>query len=108
MTYKSGKIAAVGDKDSVLAFKAAGTETFIADSPAQADTIVKKLAKEQYSVIFITESLAAAIPATLNVLKTRPSPAVAAIPAASGEAGGFARESLQKDIEKAVGASVKL
>ena len=103
---KSGKIAAVGDKDSLLAFKAVGADTFSAAAPAEADEALKRLAKDHYSVIFITEELAAAIPETLRVLKSRVYPAVVPIPSASGTALGFARENLRKDIERAVGADV--
>jgi len=106
MTYKKGKIAAVGDKDSILAFKAVGADVFSAVTPAAADEALKKLAKEQYSVIFITEELAAAVPATLSVLKSRPYPAVVPIPAGGAASIGFARESLKKDVERAIGTDI--
>jgi len=108
MIYKPGKMAVMGDKDSTLAFKAIGTDTFIVQDIPEADTLLKQLAKEQYSVIFITEPLAAGLTNTLNILKIRPYPSVVPIPSSSGEGSGFAITNLQKDIEKAVGASVKL
>jgi len=106
MTNKDGKIAVVGDKDSILAFKAIGVDAFVADTPQDADETVKELTKEQYAVIFITEELASAIPSTLQKLKTRTYPAVIAIPSASGNAKGYARESFRKDVERAIGADI--
>jgi len=106
MSCKHGKIAAIGDRGSVLAFRTLGVETFVAAEAAQADEMLKKLAKEQYAVIFITEDLAAAIPDTLRVLKTRPYPVVVPIPAAAGATAGFARESLRKDVERALGTNI--
>ena len=105
MTFKHGKIAAVGDKDTALAFKSVGAAAFIPVSPEDADLTLKRLVKEQYSVIFISESLASSISDTLRVLKTRTYPAIVPIPSASG-ASGFARQGLKKDIEKAIGADI--
>ena len=106
MTNKPGKLAAVGDKDSILAFRAAGADVFAVNQPSEADGILKRLSKEQYSVIFITEKLAAALPATLAVLKTRPYPAVVPIPCAGGVCAGFAKESLKRDVERAIGTDI--
>jgi len=99
------KIAAIGDKDSILAFKAVGVDIFIADTSIEADTQIKTLAKEQYGVILITESLASQIPSTIQTLKTRTYPVVLLFPSASGQNAGYALESLKTDIEKAVGSS---
>jgi len=106
MTNKDGKIAVVGDKDSILTFKAIGVDAFIAITPEDADDTIKNLTKEQYSVIFITEELASAISNTLQKLKTRTYPAVIAIPSASGRAKGYARENFRKDVERAIGADI--
>jgi len=106
MTNNNGKIAAVGDKDSILAFKAIGIEVFIVNALKEADEVVKNLTKEQYAVIFITEEVASIIPNTLQKLKTRTYPAVIAIPSVSGLAKGYARESFRRDVEKAIGTDI--
>lgn len=41
----TGKIAVVGDKDSVLAFKAIGLEVHAVESADEAATVLKKLAR---------------------------------------------------------------
>ena len=49
------RVAVIGDKDSVLAFKALGVEVYtVIDGEEAADTI-NNLAKEDVGVIFITE-----------------------------------------------------
>ena len=46
-----GKMAIIGDGDSVLAFTAGGVDAFSAESAEKAENLIKKLAKE-YQVIF--------------------------------------------------------
>ncbi|MDU6031996.1 MAG: V-type ATP synthase subunit F, partial [Peptoniphilus harei] len=48
------KIAVVGDKDSVLSFKAIGIDVFVAYEDKEARRLVDSLAKEDYGVIYIT------------------------------------------------------
>ena len=59
------KIAVIGDKDSVLAFRALGVHVFTAIEGNDARKIVDKLAKDEYGIIFITEQLAQEIPDTI-------------------------------------------
>jgi len=106
MTNSSGKIAVVGDKDSILAFNAIGVDALVSNTPTEADDAIKKLTKEQYSVIFVTEELASLIPSTLQKLKTRTYPAIIVIPSASGKAKGYAQESFRRDVERAIGADI--
>ena len=54
----SGKIAIIGKGESVYAFKAAGVDAYVADGAEKARETLRRLAKE-YSVIFITDDLAA-------------------------------------------------
>jgi len=102
-TSNAKKIAAVGTKDSVLAFKAVGIEIFTVENCTEADKTVKRLTKEQYGVILITEDLASLISPTLLVLKSRQFPVVLLIPSSSGVKSGYATTCLKYDIEKAVG-----
>ena len=50
----SGKIAVIGDKDLILAFKAIGMEVFSATNAEDAEKLVKKSAKG-YAIIYISE-----------------------------------------------------
>lgn len=49
------KIAVLGDKDSVLGFKALGLDVFPAESAEEAKRTLHALAKENYAVVYLTE-----------------------------------------------------
>ena len=49
------RIAAVGDRESVLAYKAFGMETVPASTPEEASAAIKRVAEEDFTVIFLTE-----------------------------------------------------
>ena len=53
----SGKIAVIGDKDLILAFKAIGMDVFSADTQEAAEKLVKKLAKEYAIIAEITDKI---------------------------------------------------
>ena len=99
------KIAVIGDKDSVLAFKAVGVEVFDATTPDQATQLIKKLTTEQYAVVMITEQLAELIPDTLKKAKPRAYPIVLPIPTSKGSTG-FGMLGIKKDVEKAIGTDI--
>lgn len=101
---KKGKIAVIGDKDSVLAFKAVGVETCIAQNVFEANDALRRL-KDDCAVIFVTEELAAEISETIDKLKSRPYPAVIPIPGARGS-NGYGMANVRKDVEKAIGADI--
>ena len=100
----NGKIAVIGDKDSVLAFKAVGVETFCSNGMFETNDLLKKL-KDGYAVIFITEELAEQVEETLNKLKSRAYPAVIPIPGSLGT-NGFGLKGIKRDVEKAIGADI--
>lgn len=100
-----GKIAVLGDKDCVLAFRAAGLNTFGANDAAEATALLRTLCKGDYAVVFITEDIAVKIADTLEMLKSRTYPAIIPIPSASGS-NGYGLTSIKKDVEKAVGADI--
>lgn len=99
------KIAVVGDKDAVLAFKAVGVEVYDATTPEQATSVLKKLAQGQYAVVLIAENLAEQIPETLARLKTQPYPAVVPIPT-TAHSSGFGLQGIKSDVEKAIGVDI--
>lgn len=68
------KIAVLGDRDSVLGFKALGLDTFFVESADEARHTLHQLAKETYAIIYITEQLAADIPADIARYKTTVTP----------------------------------
>lgn len=99
------KIAVIGDKDSVLAFKAVGLEVFDATTAEQAQSLIKKLSSNSYAVIFVAENLAEQIPETLAKAKLRTFPAVVPIPT-SANSSGFGMQGIKADVEKAIGVDI--
>ncbi|HPD02997.1 MAG: V-type ATP synthase subunit F [Christensenellales bacterium] len=98
------KIAVIGDKDSVLAFKAVGARIFPVSDDAEARETLKNAARS-YPVIFITEKFARAAEPLLLRYKSRAYPAVIPIPSAEG-GDGYGMECLKKDVERAIGADI--
>ena len=99
------KIAVIGDKDAVLAFKAVGVEVYDATTAEQAASLVKKLSQGQYAVILIAENLAELIPEVLARAKTQPYPAVVPIPT-TANSSGFGLQGIKSDVEKAIGVDI--
>ena len=97
-------IAVVGDKDSVLAFKAVGLEVFPVSGESEARDLVKLLARS-YQIIFITDTMAKKIDNLIERYKARPYPVVVPIPSAKGS-NGFGLEQLKSNVEKAIGADI--
>lgn len=99
------KIAVLGDKDSVLAFKALGLEVVIAYEKDEARNRLDELAKEGYGVIFITEQLASLIPETIKRYNNEIVPAVILIPSNQGTLG-IGMDNINRNVEKAVGSNI--
>ena len=64
------KIAVLGDRDSIMGFKALGLDTHFVETTEEARHTLHRLAKEEYAIIYITEQLAADIPADIGRYKT--------------------------------------
>lgn len=102
---KSGKMAVIGDRDSIICFKAIGADTFSAETFSEAHDTLRELLKQDYAVIFITEELCGLLESTLEKLKERTYPALIPIPSGAGSTG-YAVKSMKKDVEKAIGADI--
>lgn len=102
---KTGKVAVIGDKDSVLAFKAVGAEVFTPANLFETNELLRKMARGGYAVVFITEDYAVEVPDTLKKLKTRAYPAVIPIPSSSGSTG-LGMKGIREDVEKAIGVDI--
>ena len=97
------KIAVIGDKDSVLAFKAIGLEVFSVDNDAEAVEALRNA--KSYAVIFITEDIAERIHDTVVRYKARTFPAVIPIPSGLGGTG-YGIAGVKKDVERAIGSDI--
>ncbi|QOX64021.1 V-type ATP synthase subunit F [Anoxybacterium hadale] len=98
-------VAVLGDRDSVLGFKALGLEVFFADTKDQAAVQIHALAKKKYAVIYITETLAAQIPQDIAQYKDEVMPAIILIPGKQGSLG-ISMENLKRSVERAVGVDI--
>ncbi|MCI7239601.1 MAG: V-type ATP synthase subunit F [Anaerococcus sp.] len=98
-------VAVIGDKDSVLAFKALGVKVYTAIDGNDAKNIIEDLAKEKTGVIFITEEFAKDIPSTIDKYREEMVPAIILIPSNKGSMG-LGLKDITKSVEKAVGANI--
>lgn len=101
------KIGVVGDKDSILAFKAFGLDIFptTVSAPEDSRKIVDHLAKEDYGIIFITEQIAETIKETIDRYNKSITPAIILIPGNTGSLG-IGLERIRSNVEKAVGINI--
>ena len=99
------KIGVIGDKDSILAFKAIGIDVFTAVDKKDTEDLIGKLAKKDYGVIFITEAPAKLTYETIDKYRECMTPAIILIPSNKGSMGiGLA--DINRSVEKAVGANI--
>lgn len=99
------KIAVVGDKDSVLAFKALGVDVFTVYDGDEARKVVDTIARNNYGIIFITEQLASLIPDTIARYDKEIIPAVILIPSNQGSLN-IGMKRINENVEKAVGSNI--
>lgn len=99
------KVAVIGDKDSVLAFKALGIDVYTAVDGEDAKKLVDKLAEEDTGIIFITEAFAQQIQTTIDKYREKMTPAIILIPSNKGSLG-IGMADINKSVEKAVGANI--
>ena len=99
------KIAVVGEKESVLGFKAVGFEVFETSAPREAEDVIHRLAKEEYGIIFVTEQTLAPIVHVMDRYKDHKVPAIIPIPGRQGTMG-MGMTSVKKSVERAVGADI--
>ena len=101
----SYQIAVLGDKDSVMGFKALGLTVFPVDDVEQDGHTLHRIAKEEYAVVYLTEQLAAQMPADIARYKDELTPAIILIPGKEGSLG-LGMANIKKSVERAVGADI--
>ena len=103
MTYR---IAAVGDWESVMGFRALGLDTYPVADAAEAREKIRELAKEgSCAVIYLTEQLAKDLEDVVSRYKDEIRPAIILIPGRQGSLG-IGKNNIQRAIERAVGADI--
>ncbi len=99
------KIGVIGDKDSVLGFKAVGLDVFPCGRSEEAKKVLHRLAAGEYAIIYVTEDLAAQMPAEIDRYKDAKLPAIIPLPGRGG-ASGAGMDNVRKAVERAVGADI--
>lgn len=99
------KIAVIGDWESVMGFRALGLDTYPVNTPDEAREEIKRLAKEDCAVIYLTETLAKSMTDVLDRYKDELRPAIILIPGREGSLG-IGKDNIQRAIERAVGADI--
>ncbi len=99
------KLAVIGDKDSVILFKTLGFMTYFSETTEEIEKTIRRLAKEEVPIIYITEEAAQKVPEIIDFYKFRPFPAIIPIPNKNGSIGIGLKE-IRKNVEKAIGTDI--
>ncbi|GAA0721857.1 V-type ATP synthase subunit F [Clostridium malenominatum] len=99
------KIGVVGDKDSVLAFKALGIDVYPVSSVEEARKTVDTMAAKMYGVIFVTEQVAKDLEETIERYNREILPAIILIPSNQGTLN-IGMKRISDNVEKAVGVNI--
>ncbi len=99
------KIAVIGDRDSIYGFATLGLETFPVLNAGEGARELKRLAADDYAIIYITEQLQSQIMDTVSQYNDMRLPAIIPIPGVSGNTRqGLAN--ISKLVERAVGTDI--
>lgn len=101
------KIAVIGDRETVMGFKALGLDVFPVSGPDEAKAAFHGVAKagEDYAIIYIEEKLVNSLHAEIDKFKDSPTPAVILIPGRDGSLG-LGQSALKAAVERAVGSDI--
>jgi V/A-type H+-transporting ATPase subunit F len=99
------RIAVVGDWNSILGFRALGLETVPVKDVQEAKEAVRRLAKEDCAVIYLTEQLAKDMTDTLRRYKDALRPAIILIPGREGSLG-IGKSNIESAIKRAIGTDI--
>ena len=99
------KIGVIGDKDSVLGFKALGLDVYIPEHDIDVRKTIERLASDDYGIIFITEQMAIKAIETISRYDSEVSPAIIMIPSNNGTLN-IGMDRINKNVEKALGSNI--
>ena len=101
------KIAVIGDRESVMGFRALGLDVFPAEKE-QAKEVFSAVVRAEspaYAIIYITEELLRPLRSEINALKDELIPAVIPIPSKDGTLN-LGMDALNSAVERAVGSNI--
>src|SRR5690625_825759 len=101
----NSKIAVIGDRDSVLGFKALGIEVYTPEKEIDIRKTIHRLAANNYGVLFITEELANKSKDTIARFDEQFIPAIIPIPSNQGTLN-IGMDRSDENVEKAIGVNL--
>ena len=99
------EIAMIGDRDSILGFKALGVGIFPVGAKDESAEALREVVKQEYKVAFITEQMAPNPEEIASIIGDRTFPVVTMIPSNRGSTG-LAMQRLKTLVRKAAGADI--
>lgn len=99
------KVGVVGDKDSILAFKALGMDVYPVIDVEEAKKAIDKMALNDYAIIFVTEQIAQHLDETIARYNRQMIPAIILIPSNQGSLN-IGMQRIRDNVEKAVGVNI--
>ncbi|MBK5242479.1 V-type ATP synthase subunit F [Clostridium sp.] len=99
------KVGVVGDKDSILAFKALGIDVYPVIEIEAAKKAIDTMALNNYAVIFVTEQIAQHLGETIKRYNRQMLPAIILIPSNQGSLN-IGMQKIRDNVEKAVGVNI--
>lgn len=99
------KIAVIGDRESILGYKAVGFDVYEQTSFQEASRLLHRIAKEDVAVIFITEDLYRNMESAVSRYADQPTPAIIPLPGKNG-ADGSGMEAITRAVQRAVGSDI--
>ncbi len=99
------RIGIIGDRESVLGFKAVGFEVADTTEYEAAAEALKSFASKNYAVIYLTEQIAQLLEAETEKYKDSLSPAIIVLPNNRGS-NGMGMRAIKKSVERAVGVDI--
>lgn len=100
------KVAAIGDRESVLGFKALGMDTFIPYGKNECLKLMKDIVSdESYAIIFITEEYGEYCKEIIKKNEDNINPAIILIPGVKNNTGE-GMHLVSRSIEKAIGSQL--
>ena len=100
------KLAAIGDRGTILPLKAVGIDAHIIEDAAEAPGTLRRLAQsKEYGIIFVVEALLEHVREVMNEFSGHDLPAIILIPHISGSEGRAA-SIIRETMKKAAGYDV--